>query len=729
MKILISLGKSWSIERFLSRDKLLISRYIEDNDTVEGQADPRPAFQIGAFHVEPSRNCLRHGNGDVSLEPRVMDVLCLLAKNGGHVTTRQALIERLWPSQFGADEGLTRAVSSLRRALRDAGESDVYVETIPKRGYRLVQPITVLTSAPRGTSEPTPPAPAVEQEPASAPQKDSGANRRRVVPAGLAILLVVMIAAVVLWTVVANRAENPTAPSVSTSSTAAVPVPTPASAVAEPSIAVLPFRPLSDNPADAYFGDGIAEEVQHLLERIPNLSVVARTSAFAFRDPGVDVSDVGDQLGADYILRGSVRHQGERIRVGTRLIRARDGKLLWSETFDRALSDVFAVQDAITRSIVDALQIRLGTGFNESLKVSPDVDPRAIDLFYEALHLWSRRFEGQSDMRAPFDALRAAVDIDEDFVAAWALMGYFGVISDASPAANDRDAYSATVQQALDRALSLEPDNGLAHVGMAAWHLQNTQQIETARYHLDRARALQPNALTTLNAQAAFAWLLGDPDEALRLLRQIKQRDPLNREVDVGRSTILAQVGQFDEAFLFFDECQATRCLGAGFVTFATTAAFMSADPARLAQWKPVAVEFLELLERVPAARKPRSARLLPAAFAIWFDLPDRDAQVAGAIELLQQDPITDYIGVWAPSLAHYAPPDLMVDLLELAYERGDLLSAPYAMAPFYGFHPYPDSLLAEPRYRLLWQRQGLRDIAALRRAAGFQHGLPGDAN
>lgn len=685
-----------------------------------GDADPRPAFHIGAFYVDPSRNRLSHDGGDVSLEPRVMDVLCLLAENGEQVTTRKALIERLWPVEFGADEGLTRAVSSLRRAIRDAGESDTYVETIPKRGYRLVQAVTAAERATTATAELAETAPEPQAQPLPDPQEPARAQRRTPLLAGLAILLTVLIAAAVAW--IGLGAQTDISPALPVANAPDAPS---SSTITEPSIAVLPFRPLSDNPADVYFGDGIAEEVQHLLERIPNVRVVARTSAFAFRDSTVDISEVGDQLAADFILRGSVRHDRDRIRVSARLIRTGDGEQLWSETFDRELSDVFAVQDAITVSIVDALQIRLGTGFSESLKVSPDVDPRAIDLFYEALHLWSNRLEGQSDMRAPFDALRAAVDIDERFAAAWALMGYFGTISDASPAANDREAYSVMTQQALDRALSLEPDNGLAHVGMAAWHLQNTNRIETARYHLDRARALQPNALTTLSARAAFAWLLGNPDEALRLLRQIKQLDPLNREVDLSRSTLLAQVGQFDEAFLFLDDCQSKRCLGAGFITFATTAAFLSDDPTRLAQWKPVALEFLDLLERVPAGRKPQSARLLPAVFAVWFELPDKDSRMAAAVELLQRDPITDYIGVWGPSLARYAPPDLVIDLLELAFERGDLLSAPYAMAPFYGFHPYPESLLAMPRYQRLWQREGLRDIAAMRRAAGYDHGLP----
>ena len=107
--------------------------------------------------------------------------------------------------------------------------------------------------------------------------------------------------------------------------------------------------------------------------------------------------------------------------------------------------------------------------------------------------------------------------------------------------------------------------------------------------------------------------------------------------------------------------------------------------------------------------------------------LPDREQAIAAAIELLQTDPITDHIGLWGPTVARHAPADLMLDLLELANQRGELLSAPYAMAPFYGFHPYPDALLASPRYRRIWERGGLRDIAALRRQAGVLHGLPAD--
>jgi TolB-like protein/DNA-binding winged helix-turn-helix (wHTH) protein len=664
-----------------------------------------------------------------------MDVLCVLAERGDTVTTRQELISRLWPSEFGADEGLTRAISSLRRAIREAGETDAYIETIPKRGYRLLRPVVFREAAQQAPADPASPSASSAQDAPSATDASaadespsvsttvagaSGATLPRRRAALLAVPVVLLVIAVMLtvrgtWTDTGGDGAGSQRREASSSPPG------------QAAIAVLPFRPLTDDPADLHFGDGIAEEVQSLLSRVPDVRVVARSSSFSFRDGTVPPQELGQILGVDYILRGTVRRSDERIRVAVRLIRARDGVQLWSESFDRDLSDVFAVQDEITLSTVKALQIRLGTEFTQELAASPDIDPRAIELFYAALHLWSIRFAiGNDDgMRRPFDALRAAVDLDPDFAAAWATMGYFGTLTDASPAANERREHQEMTLGALERALAIEPDNALAHAGLARWKLLNEYDVEQARYHLDRTHTLKPSVLSTLSAQVVFAYTLGEPEEAIRLIRQMMQLDPLNRSIELRYAGVLAQIGRFDEAFEFFDECQTTRCLGAGFVTFASTAAYLSQDEARLARWKPVALEFLEFLSQVPESQKPKSAQLLPALFADWFALPDREEAMAAAIALLEADPITDNIGIWGPTIARYATLDLTMDLIELATDRGELLSALYAMSPYYGFDAYPQALLSSPRYRRLWQREGLRDIAALRRQAGETHGLP----
>ena len=705
----------------------------------------RSTFRLGAFVVDPARNRLEREGCEYALEPRVMDVLCVLAGNGDRVTRRQELIQRLWPSQYGADEGLTSAVSSLRRAIREAGEADAYIETIPKRGYRLLEAAEAIGDGVAGDEEPEK-TPAAEAPQASdGPQAGSHAtppllseqagSRHRRFSRSLTLAALALVAALVLALAAATgilgrldggasgSTAGAQAPAERPDAAAARSVIDPA--VAATPIAVLPFRPLTDNPADRYFGDGIAEELQQLLSRVTALRVMARASSFALDPDSLSVAEVGERLAVDYVVSGSVRRVGERVRVSARLLRAADGAQLWAETFDRELRDVFIVQQEIALSVANALQVRLDSQFANDLRTSRAIDPRAIELFYEALHHWSTRFVAKDGMRRPFDALLAAVDIDPGFAAAWALIGYFGVTLDGSPAANDRGAFTARTVGALDRALALEPDNALAHVGLALWKLQNDIDVEIARYHLERAVALRPRAHVTLTARLVFAWTLGEADESLRLLRRLKQRDPLNRSLELQHATVLAQLGRFDEAFVFLDECRETRCLGAGFLAYASTAAYMSGDEERIARWAPVAEEFLRALDKVPAAEKPHSARLLPAVFADWFGLPDAGQKLLDAIDLLASEPITDNIGIWGPTIARYATPDLMMDLLELAADRGQLLSEAYALSPFYGFHPYPESLLASPRYRRLWERDGLREIRELRREAGVPHGLP----
>lgn len=688
----------------------------------------RSAFRLGSFIVEPTRNRLTRDADEFPLEPRVMDVLCVLAENGDTVTSRQELLERLWTTQYGADESLTRAVSSLRRVVREAGELDAYVETIPKRGYRLLRGIEPLPDrtplAPIDDALSSPDTPVAEA---------TVSDGRRFPSRTLSGVVLLGAAAFAVFAALSmkdapdedatgansgaqNTTELQAAGSVQDRTVSPdVPI----------SIAVLPFRPLTDNPADRYFGDGIAEELQQILLNITALRVIARTSSFSIAEDTVSLEEMRKKLDVAYVVRGSVRRVGERVRVSARLVRLADGSQLWAESFDRELRDMLAVQDEIALSVASALQIRLDSQFAQDLQASPDIDPRAIELFYEALHHWSTRFAAKDGMRTPFDALRAAVDIEPDFTAAWALIGYFGTLADSSPAANEREAFNTDTEHALERALALDSDAALAHVGMALWKLQNDHEIERARYHLERALDLRPHALSTLAARLVFAWTLGDAETSLALIRQMKQRDPLNQTWDLQHATLLAQLGHFDEAFIFFDQCQATRCLGAGFVAYASTAVYMSGDSDRLARWAPVAEEFLSVLEKLPAALKPRQAELMPAVFAEWFGLPRAREKLLAAIDLLASDPITDGIGMWGPTIARHAPQELMMDLLERAADRGQFLSEPYALSPLYGFNPYPDTLLASPRYRRLWQREGLGEIKELRWHAGVLHGLP----
>ena len=660
----------------------------------------RSAFQFGAFRVEPTRNVLIREGQDHAVEPRVMDVLCGLADGGREVTSRQALIDRIWAVEFGADEGLTRAVSVLRRVIRDAGETDTYIETIPKRGYRLLHEVEVIEEDP----EP----PTLSADPAAF------ARRTVFSPRWLAAIPVLLLAIAAFAGLRGGPETDDFSETVAASAEDSV-----------HSIAVLPFTPFSDQPADLYFGDGVAEELLHLLAQIPDLHVAARTSSFAFREGAATAMEIGETLSVGHIVEGSVRRADDRIRITVQLIRVSDGFHLWSETFDRELTNIFDTQDEITRKIARALQIRLGVGVARNLQVPSSINASAVEHYYRGIYQWSNRYMGKDGFRAPFDSLRQAVTIEPNFAEAWAAIGYFGTIADAGPMANNRESHTRMTVEALQRAVSIDPENWLAHVGLGRWHIESDIDVDKALYHRDRALAIAPNALETLSLHAKIGWVLGDVNNALSTLREARMLDPINSSLNIGYAMTLAEAGQFLEAFEIIDACQQTNCAEAGFVAYATWAAQMSGDPQILERWEDFGREFLSVLERLPPSKKPKHTQLLPAVFAVWFDDPDKDELIIEATAILRNQQLTDGISYWAPTLSHYLPTDMMLDLLTLAQERHDLLSSAFAMHPFMSEQTFPDTILQHPRYHALWGQPGLSELAAARRAAGWTQGLP----
>ncbi len=221
------------------------------------------------------------------------------------------------------------------------------------------------------------------------------------------------------------------------------------------SIAVLPFVNMSGDPAQEYFSDGISEEILNVLARAPQLRVAARTSSFAFKGQNMEVPDIAKALQVGMILEGSVRQQGERVRITAQLVDAETGFHVWSETYDRDLKDIFAVQDEIAGAIGDELEIRVGGERASGSDGVVTVDPGAYDLYLHGLALWQARSE-QGLLDAVEDFNRA-IEIDPKFAKAYGgLAMAYGVLADYTTQISYEESYARS-QDAGERALALDP--------------------------------------------------------------------------------------------------------------------------------------------------------------------------------------------------------------------------------------------------------------------------------
>jgi TolB-like protein/tetratricopeptide (TPR) repeat protein len=312
------------------------------------------------------------------------------------------------------------------------------------------------------------------------------------------------------------------------------------------SIAVLPFVNMSSDKDQEYFSDGISEELLNLLAKIPEFQVAGRTSSFTFKGQNLDLKEIGHSLGVENILEGSVRKNGDRVRITAQLIKVSDGFHVWSETYDRTLDDIFAVQDDIAIKVVSALEVELLGGARNQPSSKFGIDnAAAYDAYLKGLFYYNR--SGTDNLEKSVEHMQEAVTLAPESALAWAglaraLVGYAGQ-SDFDPADSLTRARSA-----VDKALALDPDLPEAHLAIANikyswdWDWVGTEAA------LERTLSLSPANLDAQLLRVNLYDTYGQLGQAEQLAREILARDPLNDRVPRALVSLLYNDSRFVEA-------------------------------------------------------------------------------------------------------------------------------------------------------------------------------------
>lgn len=307
------------------------------------------------------------------------------------------------------------------------------------------------------------------------------------------------------------------------------------------SIAVLPFVNMSSDKEQEYFSDGISEELLNQLARIPDLRVIARTSSFSYKGKQVKVEQIGKELNVGHVLEGSIRKSGEKVRITAQLIRTADSSHRWSQTYDRPMADIFAVQDEVSAAVVAQLKLKL-LGAAPTAAV---VDPRAYELRLQARAL-ARRGNVVGHDRA-LELLQQALAIAPADPAAWAqLSGVYSSQADTGgrPVA---EGYRLA-RDAANRALAHDPAFAAAHAALGRIALNHDSDLATAARHYSRALALAPADVDTLNGAATLSRSLGRLPAAIALFEQQVVRDPGNPGLLSNLGFAYYAAGRWDEA-------------------------------------------------------------------------------------------------------------------------------------------------------------------------------------
>lgn len=415
----------------------------------------RGSFTVGDWLIEPHLDRITRGSTSTSLRPQVMELLVFLARQDGQVALTEDILSNLWAGKFVTDGTLYNCVGELRRALADGEAGQKYIETIPKKGYRLLVPVTGLDEPPDRNES----------------QRDQGRPKVRF---AIVSFVVALLAIVGTW-MAYEKNGGPTA--------------------AGNSVAVLPFIDLSVSKDQEYFGDGVAEEILNTLAQVRGLKVTARTSSFQFKAQNLDVRAIGESLNVAAVLEGSVRKSGDTLRITAQLVSTKDGFHLWSETYDRLLGDIFVVQDEIAASIVEGMRDHFDLVRDMAVPASRiATTPGPYDLYLQGLYYLNTLFQaGQEHINldgpgAALDFFSRAIDADPDFAPAWAgrarALNWLAMVDKVSweEAGPRIDEYVAT-------ALQLGPN--IAEVQFAAGWVNNT--LDGSLEHYERAVEINPN--------------------------------------------------------------------------------------------------------------------------------------------------------------------------------------------------------------------------------------------
>ena len=325
-------------------------------------------------------------------------------------------------------------------------------------------------------------------------------------------------------------------------------------AAPEKSIAVLPFENLSRDPNNAYFADGIQEEILTRLASIADLKVISRTSTHYYQSKPKNLGEIAKQLGVAHILEGSVQKSGDVVRVNVQLIKAASNSHLWADTFDRKLIDVFAVESEVAKTVADQLRAKLTGREEQEIAAQPTDNPEAYDAYLRGLAYTLKAFPTRPNTLGAQKYFKEAVRLDPKFALSWALLSYVDARGYITQSIQPTAALREEARQAAETALTLQPNLGEAVLAKGSYYYYCLKDYDTAVRYFEEARQLLPNSSRIPELLAYLARRRGQWDRSEAYFNEAERLDPRSASLLVQRATSYVCLRRFPEALRKFDE-------------------------------------------------------------------------------------------------------------------------------------------------------------------------------
>lgn len=515
----------------------------------------KTGFLIDDWQVSPAEGVVNRGDDTLRLEPKAMEVLVYLASHPGEVISREELEREVWHGAVIGYDAVTNTVIKLRKALRDDARQPRYIATIPKKGYQLIAKV-----GEQG------PAQTLAQDTTSMPAMVSPWRpRRSLYIASMAIIPIIGL--LLLW-------PREPSESYSTKPVTTGIVSTP------PSIIVLPFENLGNDPQHAWLADGITDDIITDLSRLSNILVIASNTSSRYKGKNVPVKQIGENLNVSHVLKGSVRQLGDAVRVNAQLVNARTGFNLWAQRYDRKTTEIFSVQSDVTNRIVEALAVKISSQEQQRLTKNATASLQAYDFFQEGQRLYKINTLEANQQAA--ELYRNAIELDPDYGRAY---GAWAVALTASFHNDWTDSPVETLDRALELASkAVELDNtspqtwwalGFVHLRRKEFDLAEKATAETIRiapnyadgYALlgfinafrgnaehaislnDKAIRLNPYySFEVLISQGLAYYMHGDYTSAVKTLEEAQTRNEYSIPVKIWLTASYVKAGRQEDA-------------------------------------------------------------------------------------------------------------------------------------------------------------------------------------
>jgi TolB-like protein/DNA-binding winged helix-turn-helix (wHTH) protein len=498
------------------------------------------AYRFGLFEVDCRTGELRKQGRQLKLRGRPFDILVLLLARGGDVITREELRQQLWQADtfVDFDHGLNSAINRLREALGDSAENPRFIETLPKRGYRFIAPIEVPSlgvpsAAPAAPPLPSaaPPSSALIELTPSAPRQLSAPSRAILLLASGALAIAVVVAALYL-----RVARSPAASS------------------SRMTLAVLPFQNLSNDAEQEFFSDGFTEEMIAELGALDpdHLGVIARTTTMLYKGARKDVGQIKRDLGVDYVLEGSIRRAGPRMRITAQLVQTTDMTHLWAESYDRDVVDVLAIQSEVAMKIARSLTLALKRPRSDAGQMAAS----SFSAYEMCLRgKFYREQATEEGARKAIEYFQKAIATDPSYAPAHAgLADSYRLLGAPGWEVEQPAELLRKAKAGAEHALALDPQSSEAHNVLSMVKLDYDWDLPGSEREALEAIRLNPSSVQAHQYYSSTLTTMGRLDDAIREAHRAMELDPLSAIAGASLAIRYWYAGRIDEAIAGFEK-------------------------------------------------------------------------------------------------------------------------------------------------------------------------------